>query len=88
MAPETTAPAPGSMTVPPLFGWEEILTVLVLVIAAAVAFLLVAAVAAAFTGRSEWQAFLAGRSRRHPVPSSASEPDESLGSRSGRTGSG
>jgi hypothetical protein len=88
MASQTTAPAPGNMTVPPLFGWGEILTVLVLVIAAAVAFLLVAAVLAAFTGRSEWQAFLAGRSRRRPGPWPASEPDESLGAPRGRTGSG
>jgi hypothetical protein len=86
MPSQTTAPAPGSMTVPPLFGWEEILAVLVLVIAAAVAFLLVAAVLAAFTGRPEWQAFLAGRSRRRPAP--ASEPDEPLGASRGRTGSG
>ena len=88
MPSPTTAPAPGSMTVPPLFGWGEILTVLVLVIAAAVAFLLVAAVLAAFTGQSEWQAFLAGRSRRRPRLSPASEPDESLGAPRGRTGSG
>jgi hypothetical protein len=74
MAPSTTAPAPGSMTVPPLFGWQEILAVLALVIAAALAFLLIAAVCAAFTGRSEWQAFLAGRSRRSRWAPSASEP--------------
>ena len=29
MPPASDAPRPGSMTVPPLFGWEVILTVLV-----------------------------------------------------------
>ena len=62
------------MTVPPLFGWEDILAVLGTVIAAAVAFLLIAAVCAAFTGRSEWQAFLAGRSRSVAVDQAESEP--------------
>ncbi len=60
------------MTVPPLFGWEDILAALGMVIVAAVAFLLIAAVCAAFTGRSEWQAFLAGRSRRSGEAPSAS----------------
>lgn len=63
------------MTVPPLFGWEEILAVLGLVTAAAVAFLLIATVCTAVIGRWEWQAFLAGRSRRQEWGPPAPEPD-------------
>ena len=43
MAPATTAPLPGSMTVPPLYGWEFIAVVLLVVVAVAVAFVLMAA---------------------------------------------
>ena len=64
MATVPTPPAPGSMTVPPLFGWEHILTVLVLLIAVAVAYLGVAASRAGTSGRSEWQAWLDARSSR------------------------
>ena len=68
MDPVPTPPPAGNLTVPPLFGWEEIVTVLVLVIAATAAFLVVAAVATAWTGRSEWRAYLDARSRRDGGP--------------------
>ena len=64
MPPAPTAPVPGNLTVPPLFGWWEILVLLVvLVVVAALAFLFLGAGPAA-SGRSEWQAFLDGRSSR------------------------
>jgi hypothetical protein len=54
------------MTVPPLFGWEVILTVLVLLVGVAVAFFLVSAAGTAAADRSEWQSWLDARSRRRP----------------------
>jgi hypothetical protein len=64
------------MTVPPLFGWQEIITALLLVIAAAVAFLVIAAVGAAASGRSEWRAWLDGRSRTGEI---ATDPARGTG---------
>ncbi len=64
MANVPTPPAPGSMTVPPLFGWEHILTACALVAVVAVAALVVLASGRATSGRSEWQAWLDGRSVR------------------------
>ena len=64
MAPVTTPPAPGSMTVPPLFGWEVVATVLVVLVLLAVAFVVVGAVSTGRSDRSEWQAWLAARSGR------------------------
>jgi hypothetical protein len=62
MTPTPTPPPPGSMTVPPVFGWEDIATVLVVVLVlAAVAFLALAA-GRAGTARSDWQAWLDARS--------------------------
>jgi len=71
------------MTVPPLFGWEAILTVLVVVVAVAVAFLLIGSARADGTERSEWQAWLDARSSRrgHPVP----DPDERSAQPDGRS---
>jgi hypothetical protein len=68
MAPAPTPPPPGSMTVPPLFGWGEILTVLVLLLVLVVAFLVVTAAAPASSRRSEWAAWLDGRSSRGQDP--------------------
>ena len=68
MAPVTTPPMPGSMTVPLLFGWEAILTVGALLVALAVAFFVVSAAGTAKGGRSEWQASLDARSRRPRGP--------------------
>jgi hypothetical protein len=68
MAQVTTPPLPGSMTVPPLDGWEDILTVVALLVAVAVVLLVIAAAGVAENGRSEWQAWLDVRSSRHPDP--------------------
>ena len=52
------------MTVPPLFGWEQILIAVALVVVVAVVALVVLAAGLATSGRSEWQAWLDGRSAR------------------------
>ena len=52
------------MTVPPLFGWEVILVVLVVVVLVGVAFLVVGSARASDSERSEWQAWLDARSDR------------------------
>jgi hypothetical protein len=62
------------MTVPPLFGWEAIATVLVLLVAVAVAFLVVGALRMGATERSEWQAWLDARSSRPQDP--ATDPHD------------
>ena len=62
MAPDPS-PLPGSMTVPPWFGWEAILVVLVLLVVVAVAFFVASAAGTDVDGRSEWQAGLDARSR-------------------------
>jgi hypothetical protein len=76
MAPASTSPVPGNMTVPPMFGWEDILTVLVTTIAVGLAFLVIGAVLASLSGRGEWQAFLDARSRHrdHDDPAELIEP--------------
>jgi hypothetical protein len=63
MAPDPTPRLPGSMTVPPLFGWENILIVLLLLIAVAVAFFVASAIGTGTDGKSEWQDGLDARSR-------------------------
>ena len=72
MVPVPTPPLPGSMTVPPLFGWDAILTVLAVLIALAVVFLLVAAAGRSVDSRSEWQAGLDARSRERRLPDDGS----------------
>lgn len=62
---------PGSMTVSFLFGWQHILTGLLLLIALAVVFFL--ALAAGTGGRSDWQEGLAARSRGHEEPADADD---------------
>lgn len=52
------------MTVPPLFGWEGILTVVTILLIVAVSYLLVLASRSSKDSRSEWQAFLDARSSR------------------------
>jgi hypothetical protein len=58
------------MTVPPLFGWENIATVVVVVVVVAITAVVLLQVGKDTTGRSEWQAWLDGRSAdlRHPDP--------------------
>ncbi len=81
MAPDTVPPAPGSMTVPPLFGWELIATVLVLLIVVAVAFVVIATTRVGTDERSEWQAWLDARSSRRQGPPTTPEdrPTELIG---------
>lgn len=50
------------MTVPPLFGWEQLLAVLVLVVLVAVAALVLLASGRATDERTEWRAWLDSRS--------------------------
>lgn len=78
MAPAPTAPLPGSMTVPPMFGWEVILTVLVVLVTLAVVFLLASAAGTAADDRSEWQSWLDARSRRGPDRRDAPAPAETV----------
>jgi hypothetical protein len=74
MAPGPTPERqPGDMTVPPTFGWEDIASVLLLVSAVALVFLLLGAAVATLSGRSEWQGYLGARSRR--LEDGAREPD-------------
>jgi hypothetical protein len=62
MTPAPTAPPPGSMTVPPLFGWEHILVVLALIALAGLVGLVLLAAGKAASSRNDWQAWLDGRS--------------------------
>jgi hypothetical protein len=68
MAPVPTPPLPGSMTVPPWFGWDVLLAILVALVAVAVAFFIAAAVGTGADSRSEWQAGLDARSSRAQDP--------------------
>ena len=63
-----TEPLPGSMTVPPLFGWENILLILIVLVAVAVAFFVASASGTDADGRAEWQAGLDARSRDRVDP--------------------
>ena len=63
MTPASTPPLPGSMTVPPLFGWETILTILAVLLALAVVFFLASAAGRSVDDRAEWRAGLDARSR-------------------------
>jgi hypothetical protein len=82
MTPVTTPPAPGSLTVPPWFGWEHVATVLMLVVILAIAAFVLLAAGKAGSGRSEWQALLDARSRRYQDP--AADPhDPSAQARAG-----
>jgi hypothetical protein len=61
------------MTVPPLFGWEGILTVVAVMLILAVAYLVIMAARTTADSRSEWQAFLAARSPRPQDPAAGSD---------------
>jgi hypothetical protein len=69
MAPATNPPLPGSMTVPPLFGWEHILVLLLGVVVVTVAALVLLAVSRGGSERTEWRGWLDERSARRRVPS-------------------
>ena len=59
MAP--VPPPPGNLTVPPLFGFENVATAVVVVLIVTVAAFLLLAAGTGGSGRSEWQAWLDGR---------------------------
>jgi len=63
MAPSVPTGDPGGMTVSFLFGWQHILAGLFLLVLVAVIFVVV--LAAGPGERSDWQAALEARSRRH-----------------------
>ncbi len=69
MAPATTPRPPGSLTVPVLFGWQHIVTALLLLIAVAVICAVLGAAGSNARGRAEWQAFLDARSHGGEGPS-------------------
>jgi len=62
MAPDPTSLDPGSMTVPPLFGWEHIVTVLAVMAVVGAAFLLHSVARGSVHARSDWQSWLDARS--------------------------
>ena len=72
MDPATTPPPPGSMTVPPLFGWEFIVVVLLVLVALAVAFFVLAAAGRNESERAELQAWLDARSHGSRQPATDS----------------
>jgi hypothetical protein len=79
MTPAPTPPLPGSMTVPPLFGWQEIVLVLGLLLVVAVAFFVASAAGRSASGRSEFQAMLAARSARFEEPGEAPASGDAKG---------
>ena len=80
MAPTTPAPPAGSMTVPFLFQWEVLLTVVVVAVVLAVAFLALSATRPGAEERAEWQAWLGARSRQ-----AGTEPSDGVPTGPGRT---
>jgi hypothetical protein len=75
MEPVRTPRPWGNMTVPPLFGWENILVVLLVLVAIAVAFFIITAAGPAASERQDWQRFLESRSGRSADPGDrAGEP--------------
>jgi hypothetical protein len=77
MTPVPSAPPPGSMTVPPLFGWEHILVALALIALAGLAGLVLLAAGRAAGSRNDWQAWLDGRSaQRREGTAVGSSPGE------------
>ena len=68
MEPDPSLLDPGRMTVPPLFGWENIVAVLALVAVVGVAFLLHSVTRGSVDERADWQSWLEARSTRPGVP--------------------
>jgi hypothetical protein len=75
MTPDSNAPLPGSMTVPPLDGWVGLLLLLAAAIIVGLCFLVIGATGRSTTRSSEWEALLDARSRRPELGGDASEPD-------------
>ena len=65
MTPDATLPDFGRMTVPPLFGWQDILAGVVLVLVVGMIAFVLLATGRADSSRSEWEAWLATRSPGH-----------------------
>ncbi|MGY2066049.1 hypothetical protein [Blastococcus sp. SYSU DS0619] len=74
MAPPS-APAPGNLTVPPLFDWHVLASVVLVAAVLAVVAVIVLSARAGASGRDEWQQWLAGRSR------AGHDPDDPRGGR-------
>ena len=65
MTPDAT-PEPGSLTVPPLFGWEGIVVLLVAAVVIGVGYLVLSALSASRRPSADWDEWLQGRTRdRH-----------------------
>ena len=75
MEPVRTPRPWGNMTVPPLFGWENILVLLLLLVVLVVTFFVLTAAGPADSERQEWQRFLDARSRRAGAPTPAGPAD-------------
>lgn len=89
MTPDVT-PEPGSLTVPPLFGWEGIVVLLVAAVVIGVGYLLFSALSASRRPSSDWDEWLQGRSRNrlddadeHGRPQAAAPRPAASGSRTG-----
>ncbi|MDK3256929.1 hypothetical protein [Blastococcus capsensis] len=82
MAPAPTPQMPGNLTVPVLFGWENLVTVVVLAVVTAVLFVVALAAAAAGSRRSEWRGWLDSR----PTGAARPAPDAAERDRSVRRG--
>ena len=68
MEPDPSLLDPGRMTVPPLFGWENIVLVLVLMAVVGLAFLLHSVARGSVHERADWQSWLEARSNRPGLP--------------------
>ena len=64
MPDASTRLPPGSMTVPPWFGWETVALVVTVLLVSGVVFLVVGATRAGAARRDEWRALLEARSTR------------------------
>ncbi|MBN1092884.1 hypothetical protein JKP75_10125 [Blastococcus sp. TML/M2B] len=90
------APVPGSPSVPPFAGWQDLAVALLAVLVVALALLALGVLATAFRRSSpEWQAELDARSRPRtptagplPLRSPAGREDGGEGSRVGPAGAG
>ncbi|MGY1785189.1 hypothetical protein [Geodermatophilus sp. SYSU D00698] len=68
MADVPTPPDPGSMTVPPLFGWESIVVGLLLLVVVVVVLAVVGVARSGAGGRADFQSWLDARSARSAGP--------------------
>ena len=73
MAAAPTPLPPGSMTVPVLFGWGEVALVVALAVLVGVAAFVALAAGRAASGRSEFEAWLEGRSGTRSAPGQPSD---------------